>query len=62
MSCTEHLVKLLGTYKVFDWNCQYMHWVVTGPVFDNFHAKMQEYYEYSREAVDQLGERVQMLA
>lgn len=61
MNCTEYLKKLLGTYKVFDRNCQYMHWEVTGPLFANFHSRMQEYYEYAREVIDSAWERLQML-
>lgn len=61
MDCTTYLLKVLGTYKVFEYNTHLMHWEVTGPINKAFHTLMQEYYEYAEDVMDDIAERVRML-
>jgi starvation-inducible DNA-binding protein len=61
MDCTEYLLKLLGTYKVFEYNTHLMHRQVVGPLFEEFHETMKEHYEYAETTMDDVAERIRML-
>lgn len=61
MDCITYLLKVLATYKAYEYNTHIMHWQVTGPINKAFHALMQEYYEHAEDVMDDVAERVRML-
>ena len=61
MDCITYLLKVLATYKAYEYNTHIMHWQVTGPINKAFHALMQEYYEHAETVMDDIAERVRML-
>lgn|GEM_PF-6816877 len=61
MDCITYLIKILATYKAYEYNTHIMHWQVTGPINKAFHLLMQEYYEHAEDVIDDVAERIRML-
>ena len=57
----EYLLKLLWTYKVYEYNFQNIHWQARGGINLCVHTKSQEHYEYAQESIDEIAERIMQL-
>lgn len=57
----EQLNVLLADFNVLYHKLQNFHWYIKGKDFFVVHAKLEEYYDYVKEAVDEVAEHILML-
>lgn len=58
---TNILNQYLSNIAVLNINLYNYHWNVIGPLFNDLHSKLQEYYEQTTLMFDQIAERIKML-
>ena len=57
----EKLNHFLADLVVEYHKLQNFHWYVKGPDFFTVHAKLEEYYDYISDAVDEVAEKILMI-